>query len=311
MSCPYMNPGAAAAAAPSASGSAPPPADGSDGKKSASAPAAPSTDGTGDKKGEDGKKEDGKKEGDGAEFPVLEHIYLFVDSDGWLTVEGITHAHDVMYGIAGGGIKGTAIIQVLQAAYAAPERTRFLPEELVQIVNPARTRAWTDKGKFDLIRWKTVIVPRVFKQKVKAIDGDGSEEPGAILTDFEELLKETGAGTPAGTRVYLVIPLFWTLVTKGSITDFIDTFSDATITTTPCKKVVKAITARKMRRFYETGGVALFHERARKIFQQNPEALKAFEAHIRQMAQLRVQRAAGPPVTGPTVVPKVCSCCIS
>ncbi len=229
---------------------------------------------------------------------VRRHVAWFSTKDGLLTAESMTTGHYKIGVTKGVNLKVTAILNLLakhfpdkekaqsacgQDKSAVPASAQYTVDDLLTIVNPARTRIWTDKGRFDEARLANIIqtvfhstastttatttqapaAPASAAGSVSAGVGNGGGVKVATRANFEGLLAETAQGAGEATKVYKFIPVPWSKVTSGSMDELLLYVADTTDPATG----QPAISAKAIRDFY-TDPNAVFERLAAKEAQK-------------------------------------------
>jgi hypothetical protein len=124
---------------------------------------------------------------------------------------------------------------------------------------------WNANGTYNAARFHEVM--KLFHPVQN--EHDKKMEPGVIRTDFDPELKRISDNIPKdrslATIIYKVISVTWKAVTEGSMTELVQYWSDGYHVDPVTKKRTAAITAGRMKQFYEDGGVSLFQERADRV----------------------------------------------
>lgn len=180
---------------------------------------------------------------------VLAHARFFAGKDDALTTESMTAGHTIQKITAGVPLKCRAILNMLQ-----DRKMEVTAEALATLVNPAATGLWTSEGYFDEKRFTLLAA--------KAITDQGK----AIITKalFRELCPQREKLGKA-THIFWKIPVSWKAVTKGSINELFEYYSDHWYKN-PKGKYEKALTVEQIRAFY-TDPVSVMQRRQKGEFQ--------------------------------------------
>lgn len=180
---------------------------------------------------------------------VAKHASYFAQSDGKLTNESMVHGHTVQGITKGVGIKIRAIGNLLD-----DRKKLHTAEDVATVVNGASSGIWGPDGKFNEAR---------FQQLVSRYINDNGK---AIITRamVDEFLHEIHGDKDHGlaTKIFLIIPVSWSAITKASFDELFTYYSDHKYTNAE-GVTVNALTVNHLRFFY-TDPYAFFQSYEKK-----------------------------------------------
>jgi hypothetical protein len=217
--------------------------------------------------------------------PVERHVAWFATPDGLLTEASMKAGHSRLGITKGVNLKVRAIMNLL-AQHFPQNKGRYTIADLLRIVNPARTRIWTENGQFDEMRFAHVgaavcpAIRRRFPSQAPPPAAAAAAAAVAVVPDmgavaagvgesrmapvtraaFAPLLAECAEGTGDATKVFFVLPVAWGQVTSGSMDELCEYFSDAIDPTSG----EPAISLERRREFYSDPD-ATFQRRAKAV----------------------------------------------
>lgn len=156
-----------------------------------------------------------------------------------LTSESMTNGHTIQKIFSGVGTKVLAILGLIKLAKPKSPPT---VETVAAIVNPARSGLWNEKGEFDEVQF----------EQLSTYARDSVGERVVTRADVQRYLDTKWGNRYFGvaTWVYVVVPVFWTAVTKGSFDELFEYYSDHWYQPTNGGARVKAMTLAHLKRFY-------------------------------------------------------------
>lgn len=159
---------------------------------------------------------------------VQAHAACFTEPDGTLTAESSRRAHAAV-GIVDGVDTKFRVLRNLAHGHRCP----MTAAGFSQIVNPASTGIWRSDGTFDPDRFDELA-------KRAVLDKNGV----LCVTDaiYQSMARPSGT---IATFLFYVVPVFWTRISSGSLSDMITYFADTETVTGE-----RAITIDRLRTFY-------------------------------------------------------------
>jgi hypothetical protein len=167
--------------------------------------------------------------------PVAKHIRGYTIRN-TLTKDSMIDNHTTQGITKGVGIKAKAITNILH-----DRKLDSTVEGLSQMVNPARSGIWDEKGYFNEARFNDLKMMSIFDQGESIITKD-------IYSSFMEDIHK-GKDYGKSTCIYYVLPVSWNRVTQGSIDELFEFYSDHTFINTK-GRFEKALTIGRLYEFY-------------------------------------------------------------